>query len=379
MYLFKVYPVIVHSIWSVNGFLSANNKSPLWGIGMIDCAGSGVVHATGGLTALIASLMLGPRKGRFHDIDTGAKLDTPTTFPGHSKSLQVQIIIIFSFLFRHVIASPKICLNFHLFQILGTFILWFGWFGFNAGSTINFRGRWNFSIISLTVINTLLSAATGGLTSLFVNLILVERTTGESQYNLTYAMNGCLSGLVAIAAGCGVVEPWAAIAIGVVAGLLYLGSSKTLLRYCVDDAVDAIPVHFTCGIWGVVAVGFFASPRALKAFLQLKGENLTHSGLLYAFGNSYRISLIGCQIVGMIFICIWVSFMMIPFFFFLNYMGLLRADSLEEVVGLDVSYHGRDTVEYNESNPEWLESYLKTENQRVARDDDDSNIIDRFQ
>ena len=88
-----MYPVIVHSIWSKNGFLSRSAEDPLWGIGMVDYAGSGVVHTTGGLTALIASIILGPRKGRFYD-DRGEKLETPTAFPGHSKSLQVSIPIL---------------------------------------------------------------------------------------------------------------------------------------------------------------------------------------------------------------------------------------------------------------------------------------------
>ena len=83
-----VYPIVAHSVWSINGFLSASAVNPLFGVGMVDFAGSGVVHVTGGVTALFATIILGPRRGRFHD-DTGRKLDTPNPFPGHSMSLQV--------------------------------------------------------------------------------------------------------------------------------------------------------------------------------------------------------------------------------------------------------------------------------------------------
>jgi ammonium transporter, Amt family len=83
-----VYPIVAHSVWSINGFLSANAQDPLFGVGMVDFAGSGVVHVTGGITALFATIILGPRRGRFHD-DTGRKLDTPNPFPGHSTALQV--------------------------------------------------------------------------------------------------------------------------------------------------------------------------------------------------------------------------------------------------------------------------------------------------
>ena len=100
-----VYPVIAHSVWSPQGFLSAFAVDPLWGIGMVDFSGSGVVHVTGGTVALCATSILGPRRGRFRDADTNETLEVPKAFPGHSIAL----------------------------QMLGTFILWFGWFGFNAG------------------------------------------------------------------------------------------------------------------------------------------------------------------------------------------------------------------------------------------------------
>jgi len=352
-----VYPVIVHSIWSENGFLSRSAEDPLWGIGMVDYAGSGVVHTTGGLTALIASIILGPRKGRFYD-DRGEKLETPTAFPGHSKSL----------------------------QMLGTFILWFGWYGFNAGSALDIASDLKPLVVATAVVNTTLSAASSGITALFLNLFLVERETGEAQYNLLYAMNGCLSGLVAVTGSCAIIEPWAAVLIGFIAGLIYLGTSKLLVRWCIDDAVDAIPVHLANGIWGVISVGLFANERGLSNYFAV--DYVEHLGWFYSWGRSSGdATLLACQVVGLLFIIGWVSAIMGPFFFILNYMGILRADSLDEIVGLDVSYHGFQSSNTDDVNPEWLQLYQKRQSEKGRRirlsgrddgEDDDQSNIDKF-
>lgn len=127
-----------------------------------------------------------------------------------------------------------------------TFILWFGWYGFNVGSTISITEPNNWTIASNVAINTTLSGAAGCVTTLFLSTIVTEHFTGEFTFNLQYAMNGCLSGLVSITAGCSVVESWVALIIGSVAGGLYLGCSKLLLKKRIDDAVDAIPVHVSC-------------------------------------------------------------------------------------------------------------------------------------
>jgi len=164
-----VYPVVAHSVWSKNGFLSSASSSPLLGSGMLDFAGSGVVHVTGGFTALIATKLLGPRKGRFYD-ERGELLEEPIVFAGHSKSL----------------------------QMLGTFILWFGWFGFNAGSAIDSEGVYDPVVVTVSVVNSTLSGSMAGVVALFTNLIITERRTGEPHYNLNFAMNGCLGGLAAI-------------------------------------------------------------------------------------------------------------------------------------------------------------------------------------
>lgn len=168
-----VYPVVAHNIWSRNGFLSYERSDPLLGVGAIDFAGSGVVHVTGGFTALIATWLLGPRKERFFD-QKGNKLRHPKPFPGHSKSL----------------------------QMLGTFILWFGWYGFNAGSAISVGTPLRPNIIARAVVNTTLAGGSAGLVALFTNMMAHERKTGEAIFKISSAMNGCLTGLAAITGRC---------------------------------------------------------------------------------------------------------------------------------------------------------------------------------
>ena len=141
---------------------------------MIDFAGSGVVHVTGGFTALIASKILGPRKDRFHD-DLGNPLHTPNHIQKYSVSLQV----------------------------LGTFLLWFGWYGFNVGSVKFIASEEYASIASLSAVTTTLGATGGSISALSVFAFWSQRKTGETVFDISYALNGCLSGLVAITGGTG--------------------------------------------------------------------------------------------------------------------------------------------------------------------------------
>jgi len=303
-----IYPVVAHSVWSNNGFLSNFNTDPLFGSGAIDFAGSGVVHLTGGVTALLATLILGPRRGRFYD-SRGEPLATPKSMPGHSIAL----------------------------QLLGTMVLWFGWFGFNAGSALLLNNDHVGEVAANAAVATALSGASGGITALFTNLFIEERRTGEPHFSLVMAMNGSLSGLVAVTAGCAVFEPWSSILTGVISGWIYIGGSSWLIRHRIDDAVDAIPVHMLNGIWGLIAVGLCASPQKLD----LTFNTSKHVGWFYSWGRgSGDATLLACQTLTVLFILGWVLVTMLPFFVWLNYKGWFRSDSLEELVGLDISYHG---------------------------------------
>jgi Amt family ammonium transporter len=180
--------------------------------------------------------------------------------------------------------------------------------------------------------NTTLAAGAAGITSLFVDSIVKYLRTGETNYDLVVTMNGALSGLVSITAACGVVEPWAAPIIGGFAGIFYLLASWALIYCRLDDAVDAIPVHATNGIWGMIGAGLFASPSLLmKAY----GKN-DHPGLVYT-GD---FTLLGAQMIGILFIAIWTVSVMLPFFVTLEKLGLFRSDAMEEVYGLDHKYFG---------------------------------------
>lgn len=157
--------------------------------------------------------------------------------------------------------------------------------------------------------------------TLFVHTIVEERLTGEIKFNLQYAMNGCLSGLVSITAGCSVVESWASIVIGFVGGALYLGCTKYLVKHRIDDAVDAIPVHMINGAWGVLSVGLFAEPTLMQS---VYGRS-EHVGWFYSWGRgSADARLLACQVVGILFVCGWVFATMAPFFWLLHYFGYLR-------------------------------------------------------
>jgi Amt family ammonium transporter len=302
-----VYPVCAHAFWSSNGFLSAAAAEPLWGSGVIDFAGSGPVHMCGGVAALVMAIILGPRRGRFYD-DDGVELEEPKQMGPHSVTL----------------------------QFLGTFALWFGWYGFNPGSSLAIASTAAGDVSSLAAVNTTLGAAAAALSGMFTSTIVDERKTGVHTWDTTAAMNGCLTGLVAVTAGCATIEPWAAFVIGIFAGWIYLAASALMLRLRIDDAVDAIPVHLFGGMWGVIATGLFTSPGRLETAFNTT-ENV---GWFYEWARgSGNFTLLGCQLVSVLFVIGWTACIFTPFCMVLKLMNWLRIDPLEEEVGMDISRH----------------------------------------
>lgn len=148
-----VYPVVAHAFWSPHGFLSNTAVDPLWDSGAIDLAGSGPVHMTGGVTALVAAIILGPRLGRFHDED-GNLLEEPNEFAPHSVTL----------------------------QFLGTFCLWFGWYGFNPGSTLAISSAESGDVASLVAVNTTLAACAGAVSAMFLSTLHDIHYQGIAQW-----------------------------------------------------------------------------------------------------------------------------------------------------------------------------------------------------
>ena len=320
------YPVVAHAFWSTNGFLSNANPEPLWGSGALDFAGSGPVHMMGGVTALMAAIVLGPRLGRFYD-ENGAPLEEPAAIPGHSTPL----------------------------AILGTFALWFGWYGFNPGSTFGVSNANLGEVAALVAVNTTLAACSGALSALLTSTWLSYRSTGLHTYDIAYTMNGLLTGLVAITAGCAAVESWAAVVIGIVGGWIYLAASDLLIKLRIDDAVDAIPVHLFGGAWGLIAAGLFSSPDLMDSAY---GQS-EHVGWFYEWGRgSGNFTLLGIQLIGILFIAAWTVALMYPFFWMMNFFGSLRVDPLEEEAGMDISRHNGPG--YNDDTSEHENNAIET-------------------
>ena len=275
-----IYPLYAHWVWGGGwlGDLSAINLP-----GAVDYAGSGVVHAVGGFLALAACIVVGPRIGKFNADGTSNVLS------GHS--------------------TP--------FVIVGTFILFFGWFGFNIGGG---------DTIGLNAVNTLLAGATGAVVALYINLV----RTGKA--DILMACNGALAGLVGITAPCAYVDTWAAVVIGALAAPIMMLSLQFLEKVLkVDDPVGAIAVHGFTGLWGLLAVGIFAS-----------GHNGV-SGLVD--GNAKQIV---SQLISMAVVAAWALTTGFALFLALKATVGVRATREEELQGLDKSEHGLETYVMDE-------------------------------
>lgn len=267
-----IYPIYGHWVWG-GGWLAM--------MGMADYAGSGVVHMIGGFLALAGAMVVGPRKGWEQGI----------VIRGHNVP----------------------------YVVIGTFILFFGWFGFNIGVFTD--------SIGLNAVNTLLAGAAGATAAIYLTLL----RTGKA--DLEMAANGALAGLVGITAGCAYVDVWAAVVIGLIAGVILpfgLSFVKDVLK--VDDPVGAVTVHGICGAWGVLAVGIFPSG--------LHGEV---TGLVG--GNPAQLV---PQIAGIITAIVWGFGGGFVLFKVLDLTMGLRVSEEEEEIGLDETEHG--TVAYPQMN-----------------------------
>jgi ammonium transporter, Amt family len=267
-----IYPISGHWIWG-GGWLSQ--------LGFHDFAGSGVVHALGGLVALTGAKLVGPRNGRFN------KDGSVNQIPPHNVP----------------------------FIVLGGLILFLGWFGFNGGSTLSGTDL----RVSVVVTNTLLAGITGATVVLYVGLI----RTGKA--NVLGAVNGSLAGLVGITAPAAVVAPWAAVIIGGLAGFVLIWGERFVERTLkIDDPVGAIAVHGICGLYGVLMVGVFAD-----------GTYAGVSGLITGNINQFLI-----QVLGAVVVAVWSLVTGFLMFSLLKFTMGLRASDEEQEMGLDVAEHG---------------------------------------
>ena len=277
-----IYPIVGHWAWSSAYIGKGESQGWLSEIGFIDFAGSTIVHSVGGWIALAGVIILGPRIGKFSEANKGK-------FTGSSFPLAV----------------------------LGTLILWFGWFGFNGGS----NGAMDNSV-PLILINTFLAAAFGLLTGLVISFLIHKKP------DPFYVVLGPLAGLVSITAACNSVDSFSAITIGVIGSAIAIFTTEILDKFEIDDVVGAIPVHLAAGIWGTIAVGLFSD-------LETLGTGLTRLGQI-------KVQLIGILSIG--FFSFIISFIFLKI---LNYFYPLRVSPLHEELGLNIAEHGAVSVEHD--------------------------------
>ncbi len=287
-----VYPIVTHWIWDGNGWLTAFTDDPMNGVGMVDFAGSTVVHSVGGWAALCGAIIVGARKGRFSG-------DKVTAFPGHSLPLGV----------------------------LGVFILWVGWYGFNAGSTLGLTGGFYIDAGRVAVTTTL-AAGAGGFTAMLVSWL----QHGKSDLSLT--LNGILGGLVGITAGTATIEPFWAIVTGAVAGIIIVYGVMLLDTLKIDDPVGAVPVHLMNGVWGTLAVGLFSSEALMGSVYGVDGT----WGILFGGGADLLLT----QVTGIVSVAAWTVLASSLVFLGIKYTIGLRVSEAEEDAGLDVYEHGME-------------------------------------
>ncbi|MBB3108372.1 Amt family ammonium transporter [Paenibacillus phyllosphaerae] len=273
-----IYPLAGHWVWGVGGWLGK--------LGMIDFAGSAVIHSLGGFSALAAAIFIGPRIGKFTP-DGKINIVPPSNLP---------------------LAS------------VGAFILWFGWFGFNSGSTLSAT---NGSIGHIAV-TTMLAAAAGGATCILFTMFRYKKADPPM------VINGSLAGLVGITAGCAFVSDGAAILIGVICGIAMVLATEFLESKQVDDPVGAFAVHGISGSIGTLAVGLFAQPELTK------GVGQEYYGLFYGGGWN----LLGVQALGLVVIATWGFLLTFGAFWLIKKIAPVRVSKDEELIGLDVGIHG---------------------------------------
>jgi len=290
-----IYPIVGHWAWSSNYLnnidatrqllaVTGQVKTTGWltDIGFVDFAGSTIVHSVGGWIALAAVLILGPRIGKYSKANKGK-------FTGSSFPLAV----------------------------LGTLILWFGWFGFNGGS----NGAMD-EAVPLILINTFLAAAFGLLTGLGISFLLFKK---PDPY---YVILGPLAGLVSITAGCNSLSSVMAILVGIIGAIVTICVNELLNKYEIDDVVGAVPVHLGAGIWGTLAVGLFGD-------LEIMGTELTRI-------EQIKIQLIGVLSIG--FFAFVGSYIVLKI---LNFIYPLRVSPLHEELGLNIAEHNATSVEHD--------------------------------
>lgn len=290
-----IYPIIVAMTWG------PGKLSEIMDGAYIDFAGSGIVHLTGGVGAFIGAIILGPRKGRFDpNVDQ-------TIFDPHNMNLVV----------------------------LGTLILWMCWYGFNCGSTLGMGDGSTADLAGLVACNTTIGAAAGGITAFILSALVpfFQRWEDEVKLDLMHLCNGVLGGLVSITAGCGNVQPYSALIIGSLGGVMYLLGDKLLPVLKIDDPLGAFPVHGCCGMWGMVAAPLFDFGKGFDSYHGWGGWGAT-AGASTGKGLAANMAVVA-------FVWVWCGGISGIIFFALKRFGHFRVSEEDEEHGLDAIHHAQ--------------------------------------
>ena len=292
-----IYPIIGHWAWGPDGFLAtmgtAGNFLPSLGLGFHDFAGSTVVHTIGGFVALAGAIVLGPRLGRRFKSEGGGPM------------------------LPHDLTMATV----------GGLILWFGWYGFNPGSTLS---AMDFEGIGRVAANTTLAACAAGLTAMSYAYVLSKK------WDVSFTVNGFLAGLVAITCPCYWVSPTGSIILGGIAGVVVVLAVELLEWLRIDDPIGAVPVHGVCGIWGTLSLGFFASGQYGVTGPLAADNSAPLKGLFYGGG----LTVLKAQLVGSVIVTLSTFAVALGVMYAVNALGLLRVSAEGEAYGLDLHEHG---------------------------------------
>jgi len=292
-----IYPIIGHWAWGPDGFLATmgtpGNFLPSLGMGFHDFAGSTVVHTIGGFIALAGAIVLGPRLGRKFKRDGGGPM------------LPHDLVI----------------------AATGGLILWFGWYGFNPGSTLS---AMDFEGIGRVATNTTLAACSAGLMAMTYGYVLIKK------WDLGYTVNGFLAGLVAITCPCYWVSPTGSIILGAVAGVVVVLGLELLEWLRIDDPIGAVPVHGFCGIWGTLSLGLFACGKYGLTGAIAADNTAPLTGLFYGGGTQ----VLKAQAIGSLITAVATFAVSLIVMNAIKAVGLLRVSEKGEAFGLDLYEHG---------------------------------------
>lgn len=292
-----IYPIVGHWVWG-GGWLSD--------IGFLDFAGDTVVHSLGGWSALAGAMILGPRIGKY---DKDGK---PRAIPGHNMSLAV----------------------------IGLFVLWLGWFGFNPGSTMSFKNP-------ADVMHILMTTNTSAIAAIMTSTIVAWIFLGKPDLGMT--INGCLAGLVGVTGSCAYVTVGVSLLIGAIAGIIVVFAVMFFDRIKIDDPVGATSVHLCCGIFGTICIGLFAKEGVTTIS--------TQNGLFYGGGAG----LLGVELIGIVAVGAFAFISSSLVWLLLKHTVGIRVTAEEEIAGLDIGEHG------NIAYPDFV-----VEVEEYTNDEDDS-------